>query len=208
MVIPVSCFDTKIYSDAEDANRDRSRQGGGPTEGVAVRRIGYYWVDCLASEALMSRSSLPLPLLAIIPLGLALACARPTTTPQPEPQAAAPADTIRAADLTSGPIEVRPQEPIASLLQGRTPGVDVVLNHDGSISVRIRGASSFYASGEPLYVVDGSPFTPGPGGSLTGINPHDIESIEVLKSPPETTLYGVRGGNGVILVTTKRPKKD
>jgi TonB-dependent SusC/RagA subfamily outer membrane receptor len=147
-------------------------------------------------------------LLAGILLGLVPACARPTTTPQAEPQVAAPADTVRAADLTSGPIEKRPQESVASLLQGRTSGVDVVMNRDGSVSVRIRGAASFYGSAEPLYVVDGSPFTPGPGGSLTGINPHDIESIEVLKYPPDTSLYGVRGANGVILVTTKRPMKD
>jgi TonB-dependent SusC/RagA subfamily outer membrane receptor len=161
------------------------------------------------------RAALTLTLLTTILLGVVPACARRTATPPaepqvaaPEPQVAAPEDTVKAADLTSGPIEKRPQEPIASLLQGRTPGVDVVMNADGSVSVRIRGASSFYGGTEPLYVVDGSPFTPGPGGNLTGINPHDIESIEVLKGPPETTLYGVRGANGVILVTTKRPMKD
>ena len=173
-------------------------------------------INRLASEASMPRSSPQLPdrtrlaltLLAGILLGFVPACARPSATPQADLAAAPPEDTIKASDLTSGEIEKRPQESVASLLQGRTSGVDVITNRDGSVSVRIRGASSFLAGGEPLYVVDGSPFTPGPGGSLTGINPHDIESIEVLKSPPETTLYGLRGANGVIVVTTKRPKKD
>jgi TonB-dependent SusC/RagA subfamily outer membrane receptor len=77
------------------------------------------------------------------------------------------------------------------------------MNPDGSISVRIRGASSFYSGTEPLYVLDGIPIQPGPRGALTGINPNDIESIEVLKHPPATSLYGVRGANGVIVIKTK-----
>jgi len=145
-----------------------------------------------------------LALLVGILVSVVPACARPTTTSQIEPQAV-PGDTIRAADLTSGEIEKRPQESIASLLQGRTPGVLVTVLSNGSLSIRIRGAASFYASGEPLYVVDGTPFTPGAGGGLTGINPHDIESIEVLKYPPATSLYGLRGANGVIVITTRRP---
>jgi TonB-dependent SusC/RagA subfamily outer membrane receptor len=153
------------------------------------------------------RTTLALTLLAGILLGFAPACAHRTATPQAEPQVAAPEDTITAADLTSGPIEHRPQEPIASLLQGRTPGVDVSVNADGSLTVRIRGAASFYGSGEPLYVVDGTPITPGPGGALVGINPHDIESIQVLKDAADTAIYGIRGGNGVIVITTKRPRR-
>jgi len=149
------------------------------------------------------RTALALTLLVGIVLGFVSACARPTATGQAEPEAAPP--TTKASDLTSGEVEKRSQEPIGSLLQGRTSGVDVAVNRDGSLTVRIRAASSFYASGEPLYVVDGTPITPGPGGILTGINPHDIESIEVLKYPPATSLYGVRGANGVIVITTKRP---
>lgn len=162
----------------------------------------------------MSRSSpqfigphaLVLTLLGSILLGLVPACARSTGTPQPEPRVAAPQDSTTAADLTSGVIEKRPQEPLASLL-GRAPGVLVNTNPDGSISVRIRAASSFYAGTEPLYVIDGSPVTPEPGGTLRGISPHDIESIEVLKDPAATSLYGVRGANGVIVITTKRPRR-
>ncbi len=76
---------------------------------------------------------------------------------------------------------------------------------DGSIAIRIRGVTSIHGGNEPLYVIDGLPIQPGPGGSLAGINPYDIESIEVLKDPASTTMYGVRGANGVIVITTKQP---
>jgi TonB-dependent SusC/RagA subfamily outer membrane receptor len=88
------------------------------------------------------------------------------------------------------------------------PGVLVTRAADGSLALQIRGPSSFYGGNEPLFVIDDMPFTPGPGGALTGVNPHDVESIRVLKDPAETGRYGVRGANGVILVTTKRPPKQ
>jgi len=158
-----------------------------------------------SSPQIPDRPALALTLLAGILLGFVPACARPTTTSQVGPEAAPP-DTIRASDITSGEIEKRPQEPLASLLQSRASGVEVAVNGDGSISLRIRGASSFYAGTEPLIVVDGTPFSPGHGGTLRGVNPHDIESIRVLKNPADTALYGLRGGNGVIVVTTIRPR--
>jgi len=82
-------------------------------------------------------------------------------------------------------------------------GVTVTRTADGGISVRIRGQSSFYGNTEPLFVIDGLPIQPGPGGSLLGINPHDIASIEVLKDAASMAFYGVRGANGVILIKTK-----
>jgi TonB-dependent SusC/RagA subfamily outer membrane receptor len=69
----------------------------------------------------------------------------------------------------------------------------------------MRGTGSFYGSTEPLIVIDGIPLAAGHGGRLAGINPYYIESIEVLRHPPGTTQYGVRGANGVILIKTKRP---
>lgn len=68
-------------------------------------------------------------------------------------------------------------------------------------------ASRRNASNAPVYVVDDVPVQPGPGGALIVINPHDIESIKVLKDPADTGIYGMRGANGVILITTKRPGK-
>ena len=73
------------------------------------------------------------------------------------------------------------------------------------MAVRIRGGSSIQGNNEPLYIIDGIPIEPGPNGSLTGINPNDIASIEVLKDAASTTLYGVRGANGVIIIKTKHP---
>ena len=57
---------------------------------------------------------------------------------------------------------------------------------------------------EPLYIVDGSPFTPGANGTLTGLNPYDIASIKVLKEATDLAMYGVRGANGVIVIKTKQ----
>jgi TonB-dependent SusC/RagA subfamily outer membrane receptor len=136
--------------------------------------------------------------------GITMACGGATTTSDAD-RAVAPGDTITAADLTASEKQKRTYEPVDALLRGRTAGVDAWVNPDGSLSVRIRGASSFYGSTKPLFVVDGVPFETGPDGNLRGINPNDIESIEVLKGPPETTMYGVRGANGVVLIRTKRP---
>jgi TonB-dependent SusC/RagA subfamily outer membrane receptor len=98
-------------------------------------------------------------------------------------------------------------EPIEKVLQAKVPGVLITRTPDGGIALQIRGASSFYGGTAPLYVIDEVPMQPGPGGALTGINPHDIESIRVLKDPAETGIYGMRGANGVIVITTKRPGK-
>ncbi len=106
--------------------------------------------------------------------------------------------------VTAEDIERAPGKPIEELLMSRFPGVQVTRAPDGGIAVRIRGTTSIHGSNEPLYVIDAFPIRPGPGGSLFGINPYDIESIEVLKDAASTTMYGVRGANGVIVITTKQ----
>lgn len=90
------------------------------------------------------------------------------------------------------------------LLEARFPGVQLIRLANGDISVRIRGETSIMGSNEPLYVIDGMEISPGAGGGLMGINPADIATIQVLKDVGSTALYGVRGGNGVIVITTKR----
>lgn len=90
-------------------------------------------------------------------------------------------------------------------LQGRVAGLYAVTTgyRPGSdVSVRIRGNRSFSAGNDPLYVVDGIPIT----GGLNDINPTDIESMEVLKDASATAIYGSRGANGVIIITTRRGK--
>ncbi len=95
---------------------------------------------------------------------------------------------------------------VEEMLLGRIPGVEVLRLAGGGFSVRIRGARSFLGSSEPLYVVDGIPVMGalGPGSALVGINPHDVERIDVLKDAGSTAIYGMRGANGVIVVTTRR----
>jgi TonB-dependent SusC/RagA subfamily outer membrane receptor len=93
------------------------------------------------------------------------------------------------------------------VLQAKVPGILVTRTADGGIAIQMRGISStFYGSTQPLYVVDGVAFRPGANGELIGINPYDIETIRVLKDASETAIYGIRGGNGVIEITTKKPK--
>jgi TonB-dependent SusC/RagA subfamily outer membrane receptor len=98
-----------------------------------------------------------------------------------------------------GQVVSQPEE----LFAGRFAGVQVFRLPDG-IAVRIRGSNSLSADQEPLYVIDGQTIQAGPGGALMGVNPADIESIEVLKDIGATAQYGVRGANGVILIRTKQ----
>jgi len=109
--------------------------------------------------------------------------------------------------VTAADIERNSGEPIEKILQAKVPGLSITRTADGGIAVQIRGPSSFHGNNAPLYVIDDVAIQPGPGGALTGINPHDIESIRVLKDPADTGIYGMRGANGVIVVTTKKPGK-
>ena len=144
--------------------------------------------------------ALPLSVLAVYGIG----CGHPNTGQQ----AAAPDSTHPAnrkpTTVTSVQSQVSGNEPIELALQGKVPGLEVTRTSDGWVAIRIHGPSSFFGSGEPLYVLDGIPITPGPNGRIQGLNPYDIESIQVLKDPSETALYGVRGGNGVIVIKTKQ----
>lgn len=102
-------------------------------------------------------------------------------------------------------IEDRPVTSVTAALEGNAPGVQVN-NTTGapgsSPSIRIRGYGSITGTQAPTYVVDGMPFD----GDLSDLNPADIESLTVLKDAASCALYGVRGANGVILITTKRAK--
>jgi len=88
---------------------------------------------------------------------------------------------------------------VEELLRGRVAGVRVIRQPDGRYAVRIRGG------GEPLFVIDGVPVDPlMPGYALEGIAPADIERIDVLKDAASAAIYGSRGMNGVIIITTRR----
>jgi TonB-dependent SusC/RagA subfamily outer membrane receptor len=90
---------------------------------------------------------------------------------------------------------------LSDLLQGRAAGVDVSRTGGGSIRILVRGPSSFNASNTPLFVVDGTPISPGPNG-IVPVNPRNVESITVLKDAGSTAIYGSRGANGVIVIET------
>ena len=87
------------------------------------------------------------------------------------------------------------------MLAGRISGVSVTRARDGGIVVRMGGPTSFFGNQGPLFVIDGVPTET--NGTLSWLNPHDIESIQALKDPGQTAIYGVRGSNGVILIKTK-----
>jgi TonB-dependent SusC/RagA subfamily outer membrane receptor len=97
-----------------------------------------------------------------------------------------------------------PGRQVEELLEGRVAGVRVVRSPDGDISLRIWGPSSIYGNGEPLYVLDGMPLNAAPGQGLSWLDPNDVERIEILKDVSVLAMYGVRGANGVVLITTRR----
>jgi len=112
--------------------------------------------------------------------------------------------TGATATVKADEIIKRPITRVEQALQGTTPGV-VVSSNSGQpgnpLSVRIRGSNSITGSNEPLYVIDGYI-----GGNIETINPNDIESLEILKDASATAIYGSRGSNGVVIITTKTGK--
>ncbi|MFV0392668.1 MAG: SusC/RagA family TonB-linked outer membrane protein [Paludibacteraceae bacterium] len=119
--------------------------------------------------------------------------------------------TVRKSDVTGAVSTVRGDaisrqvvSNSAQALQGLAPGVNVVANSGspgGSVAVRIRGIATVLGGAEPLYVVDGMPVN-----DITYLSNNDIESINVLKDASATAIYGARGANGVILISTKQGK--
>ena len=137
--------------------------------------------------------------------GLASGCASGNGARPPEKPAPSGSPTIPlAATTVSGEeLDRAGNDPIEKTLAAKVPGVMISRTADGGIAVRIRGNTSINGPSEPLYVIDGLAIQPGPGGALVGINPHDIESIEVLKDAASLSYYGMRAANGVILIKTK-----
>ncbi|WP_435416503.1 SusC/RagA family TonB-linked outer membrane protein [Polaribacter aestuariivivens] len=117
-------------------------------------------------------------------------------------------EAITAKEFTKGNI-VTPE----NLLSGRVAGVNITTSGapgSGSL-IRIRGGSSLNASNDPLIVIDGLPMSGTAGGSrgvLASINPNDIESFSVLKDASATAIYGSRGANGVIIISTKKGRSE
>ena len=114
--------------------------------------------------------------------------------------------TGSAENISSDKLELRPISNIAKGIEGQASGVQVTSasgQPGSSPSIRIRGFGSINASSAPLYVVDGIPYD----GSLSSLNPADIESMTILKDASAGALYGARGANGVVMITTKKGKE-
>ncbi|NSL88832.1 TonB-dependent receptor [Chitinophaga sp. Mgbs1] len=130
-------------------------------------------------------------------------------------------DVTGAITSVSGPLLKQPVSSPDQALKGAVSGVQVTQTSGqpgGGVSIRVRGGSSIQGGNEPLYVIDGFPVYNGPAGPgtisgtpvnpLAAINPADIESIDVLKDASATAIYGSRGANGVVIITTRKGKAD
>ena len=135
--------------------------------------------------------------------------------------------TVKKSDITGSVASIESEEiksipatSVEQFIQGRAAGVQVTQNSSapgGGLSIKVRGALSVNSGNEPLYVIDGFPVYPdnqrysisggsraNPTNALAMLNPNDIASIEILKDASATSIYGSRGANGVVLITTKR----
>lgn len=121
--------------------------------------------------------------------------------------------TMRKSDLTGAITKVtsetlleRPTQNVLQAMQGKAAGIDIISNlKPGEVpAITVRGNRSITASNAPLYVVDGIPLAV---GSIADINPNDIASVEILKDASATAIFGSRGANGVIMITTNKGEK-
>ena len=114
--------------------------------------------------------------------------------------------TGSAQSIDGKKMELRPISSVTKGIEGQVTGVQVTSSSGqpgSSPDIRIRGFGSLNASNSPLYVVDGIPYD----GALNAINPADIESMTILKDASAGALYGARGANGVVMITTKKGKE-
>ncbi len=112
--------------------------------------------------------------------------------------------TGSVASVTGKDVSAMPVSNVAQALQGKLPGVNVTTQDgrpDATVSIRVRGGGSISQSNEPLVLIDGIP------GTISDVPSDQVASIDVLKDASSTAIYGARGANGVILITTKGAKE-
>lgn len=137
-------------------------------------------------------------LLVACALGAA-GCATGGTAPAGERDAAGEPDALARSAIT-----------VEDMMVGRFPGVRVYQSADGGVRIRLWGPGSLGSNQEPLYVVDGMTVQVDRGRGLYWLNPADVADIEVLKDVSAMAMYGVRGANGVVVITTRqgsRPRR-
>ena len=118
--------------------------------------------------------------------------------------------TAKRGDLTGSVVSVKnedlmqtPTSDVAQALAGRVAGVQIMQSEGepgASVSIRVRGGISITQSNEPLYIIDGFPSEDG----MSSLDPGEIETIDILKDASSTAIYGARGANGVVVITTKK----
>ncbi len=119
-------------------------------------------------------------------------------TPRPTAEGRAERDVVQSGNAH--------YDNVIDMLRGKAPGVQIIEISPGQMEVRIRGLNQSFQGGgqEPLVIVDGAASGRPAGQALLALNPDDVQRIEVLKDVGSTSVYGTRGANGVILVTTRR----
>lgn len=106
--------------------------------------------------------------------------------------------------ITAEDIERSPGQSLEQLLLAHVPGLYITHARDGRTVLHLRGSTTLLGDEEPLFVVNGIALGSNASGNLSAIHPRDIETVEVLRDAAATALYGVRGSNGVIIITTKQ----
>ena len=153
---------------------------------------------------------------AWIGLGLLAACGRAPGRQSPAPkdgEVSVGYGTESTQQVTGAIASLSPGEKDARVTQvvqmlERVSGLTVIHLPNGDVTLRIRGTRSLHGDNEPLLVIDGVPAQGAIGAALAGLSPRDIARIDVLKDAGSTAIYGVRGANGVILITTKRAPRE
>jgi iron complex outermembrane receptor protein len=143
--------------------------------------------------------------LAVVAAGCGAARTRPHPTAAGETPSAAPHTGTASDNHVDRDRSNQSYARIEEMIESRAPGVRVLHYQDGTIRLQIRGVSSPTGRTDPLIVIDGTPTTElRPGSALASLNPSDVVSIDVLKDAASTAFYGMRGANGVIVITTRQ----
>ena len=153
----------------------------------------------------------------LLSLALVVGCAASATRqlekPTPDDAVSVGYGTQQKSNITAAITSVSPTDAdtrvarVEDLLRARVPGLEVLPLRDGTFTLRIRGHHGLrgsVAEDEPLLVIDDIPAFGSAGAMLAGLAPRDIARIDVLKDAGATAVYGSRGANGVIIITTKR----
>ena len=136
---------------------------------------------------------------ALVPLFLVVACSKRTAQQQTADPARPPGTVLTADDIRRSP-----GQSLEQLLLARVPGLILTRASDGHTVLHLRGTTTILGDDEPLFVVNDIPLGPNAWGNLTAIDPHDIETVQVLRDAASTAAYGIRGANGVIIIRTKQ----